>query len=210
MTQGLLTEDQAKARLEAAKKRLRVVRAREDLAYFLVTYFPDDFTNDFGPEQLDLILKLQNGVGKGARIVRALPREHGKTTILQGFAIWCCVTDRKKFPAVVCEERGKSILWLTWVREHLESNDALRDDFGDLVSTGTWGKETFVTSNGCRFIARGPKTSVRGLKHRNQRPDLVIVDDLEKDDLINTIEQRDLMERWLKNALLNILHEGGD
>jgi hypothetical protein len=49
-----------------------------------------------------------------------------------------------------------------------------------------WAVDDFVTLNDIRVKARGRGQRLRGLKHRQWRPDLVVLDDLENDKMVKT------------------------
>jgi len=67
-----------------------------------------------------------------------------------------------------------------------------------------WAEEDIVTTTGIRISARGAGQSLRGLRQRAARPDLVIVDDLENDQDVENAESREKLLRWVKRAVLNL------
>lgn len=64
--------------------------------------------------------------------------------------------------------------------------------------------------NKVRLMARGAKSAVRGLKSGKNRPDLILLDDLENDDNVLTVDLRNKLDRWLHRAVLNTVQEMGD
>jgi hypothetical protein len=88
-------------------------------------------------------------------------------------------------------------------------NERIRHDFGRLVREN-WSADDFVTMNDVRLKARGRQQRLRGLKHRQHRPDLVICDDMENDANAKSLERnRDLL-RWIKTAVLGCIDVGGN
>jgi len=53
-----------------------------------------------------------------------------------------------------------------------------------------------------RVVARGSEQKVRGLKWNNKRPNLIIGDDLEGDEQVESKNRRDKFFKWLMKALL--------
>lgn len=53
-----------------------------------------------------------------------------------------------------------------------------------------------------RLIAKGSEQKLRGVKWRNKRPDLIICDDLENDEIVMNEDRREKFRRWFYNALL--------
>ena len=56
-------------------------------------------------------------------------------------------------------------------------------DFGEQYNNGTWEEGSFVTKDGTAFFARGRGQSPRGLRYRSHRPDYIVIDDLDDDEL---------------------------
>jgi predicted phage terminase large subunit-like protein len=67
-----------------------------------------------------------------------------------------------------------------------------------------------IFASGQRVQALGSGQSLRGRKNRQYRPDLVLVDDLENDEHVNTRFQRDKLDKWLSSALAFAVAKGGD
>ena len=57
--------------------------------------------------------------------------------------------------------------------------------------------------------ALGAGMKVRGLKYRESRPDLIIVDDLENDELVENRDRREKLERWFSGALVPSMDKDG-
>ena len=65
-----------------------------------------------------------------------------------------------------------------------------------------WQKQNIVLSNGVRILARSRGQKVRGLRHLQYRPKLVIVDDPEDGEWVRTKENRDKTDRWLHSEVM--------
>lgn len=61
-----------------------------------------------------------------------------------------------------------------------------------------------------RLQALGSGMKLRGRRHRQYRPDLVLIDDLENDEHVQTKFQRDKLEKWLDSAVAFAIAKGGD
>lgn len=89
-----------------------------------------------------------------------------------------------------------------------ETNPRAQEDFPHLVpATGKHGRpvadrdDDVVFASGQRIQALGAGQKVRGRRHRQHRPDLVLIDDLENDEHVLTKYQRDKLDGWLNSAL---------
>jgi len=199
---------QAAAAELSAEERLR---AAWDLALaigeFAQTYLPhylvDQETGqpiepaEFHRELYQLVLTEQ-------RLAVAAPREHAKSTILFIFVTYCVCYKLRRFVVYISDTEAQAILQLNAVKSELETNDKLRQDFGDLVDDRKWGERDIETSTGIRLSARGAGQSLRGLRKRQFRPDLVICDDLEEDEAVDSPERREKLERWFKRTVMNL------
>lgn len=103
------------------------------------------------------------------------------------------------------------------IKEELENNELIKQDYGDikgdfvadwtLDSEEEWQSKNMLLSNGVRIMARSRGQKVRGLRHRQFRPKLVIVDDPEDLEWVRTKENRDKTERWLKGEVIPAIDE---
>jgi hypothetical protein len=64
-----------------------------------------------------------------------------------------------------------------------------------------------VLDNGVRILARSRGQKIRGLKHRQHRPALIVADDVEDLDWVRTQENRDKSDRWFRGNVLPSLDE---
>ena len=67
---------------------------------------------------------------------------------------------------------------------------------------GSWEDGWFVTKNDCAFYALGRGQSPRGLRHRQYRPDYIVMDDVDDDELCRNPDRVNKMYDWAKEALL--------
>lgn len=67
-----------------------------------------------------------------------------------------------------------------------------------------------VFNGGIRLQALSAGMKLRGRRHRQYRPDLGLVDDLENDEAVHTKFQRDKLDGWFSKSLLPALAKGAD
>jgi hypothetical protein len=69
--------------------------------------------------------------------------------------------------------------------------------------TGLWSwMSNCVLDNGVRILSRSRGQKIRGLKHRQHRPKLVVADDVEDLKWVRTQENRDKSDRWMRGNVL--------
>jgi phage terminase large subunit-like protein len=76
------------------------------------------------------------------------------------------------------------------------------EDFALKGEGEEWQKQNIVLSNGVRILARSRGQKVRGLRHLQHRPKLVVVDDPEDGEWVRTKENRDKTDRWLHSEVM--------
>lgn len=142
------------------------------------------------------------------RIGIAAPRSHAKSTITDlVFLAWNIVHNKSRFVLLVSDTYSQAALFLETLKGELESNELLRAFYGDLVSD-KWSEGEIIAGN-TMVKAIGAGMKVRGLKYKESRPDLIIVDDLENDEMVESLERRDKLERWFNGALVPSMSKDG-
>ena len=143
----------------------------------------------------------------------AAPRGHAKTTaITHSYALAVVCFREEDFVLLLSDTEGQAVLFLSDIKRELLNNDKLRTIFG--IKRFIKDSETdiiveFDDLKQFRIIAKGSEQKVRGLKWHNKRPGLIIGDDLENDDIVMNEERRAKFRRWVNNALLPALADGG-
>lgn len=139
----------------------------------------------------------------------AAPRGHAKsTTIGFTYALWSTVNKKHNFGVIISDTVSQSIEFVNALKDQIEHNVKLRWLYGELMSD-LWRDGDFATSAGIRWIAKGAGMKVRGIRHGEHRPDLMIFDDLENDERVATVAQRKKLKNWLTKAALPALSRDG-
>ena len=139
--------------------------------------------------------------GKPDNIAFAAPRGMAKSTIVSfALPIWCAVYKKKHYIIIVSDTSGQADDFLSNIRNELEDNEMLIEDFG-LQEGAVWTTSNIILKNGVRIQSLGAGKKIRGRRHKQYRPDLIIGDDLENDENISSPDQRHKMESWHSKAL---------
>jgi predicted phage terminase large subunit-like protein len=135
----------------------------------------------------------------------AAPREHAKSTVVSViFVLYCICYKLRHFIVLISDTQPQAALQLAAVKEEIENNPALREDFGELAGDKKWDVNDCRTSTGISVVARGAGQSLRGLRFRQWRPDLVICDDLENEEAADNPDTRDKLKRWFLGTVMNL------
>lgn len=181
----------------------RIQEGENNLAFFAAYYFPHYCQRKFSRFHHHLFQTFPRIINapKGRRLVEAAPRGNAKSSdsslILP---IWCIAFKKKEFIVLLSDSSSQTNDLLGAIRMELETNERLREDFGDLVGE-IWKNDDIVTKNGVRVLALGARKKIRGRRFKNKRPDLIIGDDLENDENTQSPEQRRKNENWFFKAV---------
>lgn len=97
------------------------------------------------------------------------------------------------------------MLQLGDIAKELRENEELRQEFGIAkLETDSKSEIIVLCDDGHRFrmIARGVEQRVRGTKWHGQRPDLILMDDVEEDEQVASPDRRRKLSRWVNRALI--------
>jgi predicted phage terminase large subunit-like protein len=167
-------------------KQERIRRAKSDYFYFFKTYLPHYAENDFAEFHREMIGMLEERPRVVNPMVVAAPRGFAKSAHISfGYVLWSIVRKSRRFIEIISANDDLASDLVEFAKLELESNTSIRGDFGE-ISTG--GEAGDFRANGIRICAMGVRTMTRGKREREARPDLVILDDIEKDDEANSPE----------------------
>ena len=150
----------------------------------------------------------------------AAPRAHAKSTaVTLGYGLATLLFRQRKFMLLVSDTESQSALFLGTFKQELQDNNELIELFG--IKRNEAGQVKFIKdsetdiivecTDGHRFriIAKGAEQKLRGLIWNGSRPDIIMCDDMENDELVMNKERRDKMRRWFKGALLPCRSDDG-
>ncbi len=175
---------------------LRKRVTRDDPLAFALVYLPkhlqlDDGTislSDIHAEWLRFAESWDRPKEQNPRDIFVAPRGTGKTTwFFLILPMWAAATGRVKFIAAFADSSTQAEIHLSTFKAELDRNLRLRQDYPELCSpakrpSGTSVSDTqalLYTKSHFAFAARGADGGTLGLKIGDQRPDLLLCDDIE-------------------------------
>lgn len=193
--------------LERREARLR--RAAADPLYFCRTYLPHYFSAAPAPFHHELVKLLDTRGPVVTPIAVAAPREFAKSTVCSfGYVLHQICFGKRHFIIIGSDTEDLASDLTGYLYLELLYNERLHQDFGELVRPNK-AVDDFVTRNDVRVKARGRGQRLRGLKHKQWRPDLVILDDLEND--LN-VRNKDIVQQildWVTSAVYPAIEARG-
>jgi predicted phage terminase large subunit-like protein len=190
---------------EKLTKEQRITRAASDFRWFCRYYLKDYFFAD----PAEFHTEMSHLVDTQLRVCVAAPREHAKSTILFAKVIQQIVCRKRRFLVLLRDSDQTAKQVVDDIRQELESNNRLVEDFGDLVGGRKWTEAEFITKTDVKVLGRGRGAKLRGLRFRQWRPDMIVADDIEDDEAVESKTQRDKLDRWWNRVVSNVLAPDG-
>lgn len=203
-------------------RKVRTAITKESHWYFFHFYFAHYVKYPTAPFQRELINLSEREDIKNLVVVAF--RGSAKSTIFtMSYPIWAILgKQQKKFIVILSQTQAQAKQHMMNLRRELESNTLLKNDLGPFQEErNEWGASSLVFGrHNARITAVSTEQSVRGLRHNQHRPDLIIGDDLEDIASTKTREGRNKTYEWLTGEVIpagdrstrlivigNLLHE---
>ncbi|MDD5639676.1 MAG: phage terminase large subunit [Candidatus Pacebacteria bacterium] len=205
------------------KDRLvRISITKDSFLYFFHFYYAHYVKYETADFQKEIIHYLEKSTTGNLYIVAF--RGSGKSTMITtAYPIWAILgKQQKKFCIIFCQTQSQAKQHMMNIRSELENNELLKKDLGPFQKeSDEWGSHSLVfKKHGSRITIASTEQSIRGLRHNEHRPDLIICDDIEDVQSTKTREGRDKTYYWLKGEVIpsgdkntrliivgNLLHE---
>ena len=216
-----ITDTKSLVRESSVQKEQRIRRLQKDYAAFCEYYFPhflqlrDKVTGEVvrivhnAPFHNAAANKVKNT--PNLKAVFKWPRGHAKSTHMDIFTpLWLIFQPKRliNFMVVVGKSEDSANRLLGDIQAELQYNKRIIADFGKQMSMGDWTEGEFTTKDGVHFLACGRGQSPRGLRKREARPDYIVIDDLDDDELCRNPRRVREMTDWVKEALFGALDVG--
>jgi predicted phage terminase large subunit-like protein len=143
----------------------------------------------------------------------AAPRGHAKSTaITHSFVVASLLFRVRSFILVISDTESQAVFFVEDIKKEFIDNEDLiklfgvkglvKDSQSDIIIE-------FEDGHQARIMAKGSGQSLRGCKWDHRRPDLVVGDDLENDEIVMNKERREKFRHWFTGALIPILSKEG-
>lgn len=118
----------------------------------------------------------------------------------------------KRYILIISDTEGQATEFLGDIKMELQENVELIQDFGIRKFTKDSATDVIVEfTDGAKFRIRavGAEQKVRGRKWGGTRPDLIVADDLESDEAVESSLRREKFKNWFFKAVLPAMSDTG-
>lgn len=192
-------------------------RAQNDFYYFATQYFAHQLGiegkaglskfKESSKFRLFVYNKLERVCADSRCVLIEAYRGGAKTTLITRlYLLWQLLSGRKNYGIVVSSTIDIAVESSDTLRVELEENAKLKNDFK--ISIGEkWKSEEFIfyvdkKPKKLKFFGAGKK--IRGTNFLGRRPDIIIADDIENDENVESLAQREKLYKWFRKAVLKL------
>ena len=185
---------------------------RKDLNFLGMLADPEEFTMSFPPFYITLFHMLTSFSQKLERYAIGIPRGFAKTTFIKLLCLWYILFSRKQFILIVGASEDLAVNTLSDICDLLGGAN-IRKLFGNWQHAIEVDTQTLKVFHfrGRNIILRaiGAGTAVRGINRKNKRPDVIIMDDVQKRETSENKELSDQLLKWILGTLMKARSNDG-
>lgn len=203
----VISEADSISQLGAPSKEVQDL-AKADLDFLAALIMPLIFTFNFPPVFKSVwqwLLDYESIPRSFPQLALGLPRGFGKSTLMKIFLIYCILFTNRKFILVVAATAKLAQNIVSDVMDMLEEPN-IRAVFGDWklgVEKDTQELKKFgFRGRNITIAAAGAETKVRGLNVKNERPDVILMDDIQSRECADSDVQSASLESWMVGTLM--------
>lgn len=186
-----------------ADRNVRRAVATQSPRMFFGTYFGHYIKVPFADFHHEMFRMMENPDNRIIVITGA--RSSAKSTVMNmNLALWSILgAPQKKFVIILSHTQIKAKQHFTDLRKELEENKLLRSDLGPFrTEESQWSSSLSLPKYDAQITFASTEQSVRGMRHKQYRPDLIIGDDLEDNESVKTLDSRNKIYEWLTTDVI--------
>lgn len=191
----------------AIDPQIRKAIAAKSALMFFYMYFPHYAKYAIADYQREIFKLMQDDTNRLA-VITAF-RGSGKSTLLtMTYSLWAILgVQQKKLIVIVCQTQDQAKQHIMNIKYEAESNPMLKSDLGPIKMEeigGSWTVSSLEFANGAKIMAVSVEQSIRGIRHKEHRPDLIILDDIEDINSTRTYDGRNKIANWYAGEIVPI------
>jgi len=144
------------------------------------------------------------------------PRGHAKSTsVTHAYTLANVLFKQRRYVIIISDTEEQAVEFLGDIRAEVRENEDIKPGTGLFgISRILKDAETnficeFEDGSQFRIMAKGAGQKIRGRKWRGKRPDLIVIDDLENDELVENQDRREKLRSWFMKSVIPSLSKDG-
>lgn len=197
-------------RLNDKDRQNRILKAKDDFRFFVLTYLSHhlgEIKKETSFFRMWVYNELPSILVKTNKIEIKAYRGAAKTTLVSRLlTLWQILNGNKRYAIIISSTLDLAKEGIDLLKTELEDNANLIHDF-NIKPFNVWSSEeiSFMIDNvACKIKSFGAGKKIRGTNFLSIRPDLIICDDIENDENIESKSQRDKLYKWFNKAILKL------
>lgn len=177
--------------------------SRTSLDFLAALAMPNNYLFAFPPVFLAIwswLIEYVFKVRDFSQLALGLPRGFGKTAVIKLFVLFTILFTSRKFILIISETESKAINIIADIADMLDEVN-IKTVFGDWrlgleIDTQKLKKFGFRGRN-IVLLAAGANSGIRGITIKNERPDIMIFDDIQSREVADSQLQSEALFRWM-------------
>ncbi len=179
--------------------------------FFRKYYFPEHNKVEDASfhQEVSFILNEMTFNRRGTKFALAAPRGSAKSTLVTlQYAAYCICYHIEPYIVIASSTAEQAETYLSHIKAELTQNERLLRDFSEVCEFGRkpgpprWKQNEIITRNDVKVTALGSGQQIRGRRHKQYRPSLIILDDIEGGDEAQTPDGYYKLHDWLTKSVL--------
>lgn len=185
----------------------------KNFLFFRKYYFPHHNTIEDAlfHQEVSAILNEMTFNKRGTKFALAAPRGSAKSTLVTlQYVVYCLCYHIEPYIVIASSTAEQAETYLSHVKAELAQNERLLRDFPDVCEFGRkpgpprWKQNEIITRNSVKVTAFGSGQQIRGKRHNQYRPSLIILDDIEGGEDAKTPDGYYKLLDWMTKDVLKI------
>ncbi len=153
------------------------------------------------------IFQITEDVSNKLACIMAFRGSAKSTLITLSYTLWSILgVQQKKFVVIICQTQTQAKQHMANIKYELDNNIVLRSDMGPFreeVDKNEWAMSSLVfTNTGARIMVASIDQSIRGVRHHEHRPDVIILDDIEDVSSAKNYDGRQKVLNWFSREIV--------
>lgn len=186
--------------------------SRTDLNFLGMIVAPEEFVFAFPSFYIALFSLLTAFKSKIERFAIGIPRGFAKTTFIKLLCVWYILFSDRKFILIVGAAEKLATNTLADICDMLSGRNvrALFGNWQSAMEEDTKEQKVFYFRGRTIILkAIGAGTAVRGINRKSSRPDVIILDDVQKREDSENKELSDQLLKWILGTLMKARSNSG-